>query len=608
MDKQTILRARALRPDAPYHLPPPAQPLRSTVTLILENAPAQPEIVLQDRYRDVTWRVQMRDTAGTYEADILLPLEPTVVSYHFEFADGSVLQERRQLDHVIGPKFARKKRYEEREFQIAVYDPYSMPADWTQGMVIYQIFPDRFARGKTEITYPQYGPYGYEVLKKEWTESPEIPPLGRDFFGGDIRGIIQKLDYLRDLGVNCIYLCPIFDAPTNHRYDTRDYSKIDAMLGTREDMVELIAKVHDRGMKIILDAVFNHCSCDSIYFDKPGLYNGAYQDKQSPYYRWFTFTDWPEKFKTWKGNQTLPEFVECPEVEDFFLGPEGITCQWIQAGIDGWRTDATWSNTEAFWRHFRTAENTLRPDGYLVCEEWENASHYLVGDMFSAATNYRFAWALRGFFAYDSLTVSQFDDRLATLRRDTPAPALLSQLNLIDSHDTTRALTICGDDKRRFMQMVAFQMSYPGAPLIYYGDEAGLRSETDESGRNPFETGESGRKPFPWGAEDADILRFYRKLTATRQRLAALRVGTFETLVVDDKNRLYAFSRRTGRDTVYACFNVNDHQAEISIPLSDDVSGNWTDALGSIDAHATSVGNVLKVLLQPRGFAWLVPA
>jgi glycosidase len=605
MDKTTILRARALAPDAPYHLPPCAQPLRSIVTLNLENAPSQPEIVLKDRYRDVTWRVQMSGTAGTYAADILLPLEPTIVSYHFECADGSVLQERRQLEYVISPKFALKKRglkkrYEEREFQIAVYDPYSMPADWTQGMVIYQIFPDRFARGKTAITPPQYDTYGQKTLIKAWDESPEDPPRGRDFFGGDIRGIIQKLDYLRDLGVNCIYLCPIFDAPSNHRYDTRDYFKIDAMLGSREDMFELIAKVHDRGMKIILDAVFNHCSCDSIYFDMAGRYNGAYQDKQSPYYRWFTFSDWPKEFQKWREHQNLPEFVECPEIEDFFLGPEGIACQWIQAGIDGWRADATWSNTEAFWRRFRMAVNAPRPDAYLVCEEWENASHYLVGDMFSATTNYRFASALHDFFAYDSLTVSQFDDRLATLRRDTPAPTLLSQLNLIDSHDTTRALTVCGGDKRRFMQMVAFQMSYPGAPLIYYGDEAGLKAETGEA--------EAGRKPFPWGKEDAEIQDFYRNLTSTRQSLVALRVGTFETLVVDDKKRLYAFSRRMGRGTVYTCFNASDHLAEISIPLSGDESGNWTDALSNIDTHATTVGNVLKVPLQPRGFAWLVPA
>ncbi len=595
MDKQTTLKARALSLEAPFHFPPPAQPLLSIVTLVLENAAAQPEIVLQDRYRDVSWRVQMRDNAGAYMADILLPLEPTVVSYHFEFADGSILQERRQLDHVVSPKFPLKKRYEEREFQIAVYDPHSMPSDWTQGMVIYQIFPDRFARGKAAITLPQYNTYGQETLIKDWTESPEYPPRGCDFFGGDIRGVIQNLDYLRDLGIECIYLCPIFDAPSNHRYDTRDYSKIDAMLGTREDVVELIAKVHDRGMKIILDAVFNHCSCDSIYFDMAGRYNGAYQDKQSPYYRWFYFTAWPKEFQKWMGHQTFPEFVECPEIEDFFLGPDGITSQWIRAGIDGWRIDSTQSKTEAFWRRFRTAVNALRPDAYLVCEEWENASHYLVGNMFSAATNYRFAWALHGFFAYDSLTVSQFDDRLTTLRRDTPAPALLSQLNLINSHDTTRVLTICGGDKRRLMQMVAFQMSYPGAPMIYYGDEAGLTGKT----------GESGRKPFPWGAEDAEILGFYRKLTAVRKQLIPLKLGTFETLVVDDENRLYAFSRQMDGVIVYACFNVSDHPAEISIPQAGVEIGNWVDALGSTYANATTAANIIKVPLQPRGFVWL---
>lgn len=590
------LTARQIAADAPFHIPPPAQPIGSTVTLTITNAHSQPLIVFKDRTRDFTWQVLMTQTGEFYHAQIMLPMKPTVVYYQFQFPDGAILQEKRQLEGHNRPVY---ETYEEQDFQIAVYDPAAMPAEWTRGMIIYQIFPDSFARAKPTITVPDYGPYGNDLLLKGWDDLPENPAKGRDFYGGDLRGLQEKLPYLSDLGVECIYLCPIFASPTNHRYDAIDYLKIDPMLGTEEEFVALTEAAHQHNIKIVLDAVYNHCSCDSIYFDMPGWHNpkGAYQSAESPYYRWFNFSDYPEKFDAWADYRNMPEFVECPEVEDFFLGKDGVTAYWFARGVDGWRTDVTGCNTDTFWRRFRETVNENRPDAYLVSEEWGNASHYIVGDMFSATMNYRFTWALEGFFAVDRLSTSQFEDRLETLRRDTPPPALLSQMNLLSSHDTRRILTICQEDKQRLKQIIAFQMAYPGAPMIYYGDEAGLLGEFAED----------GRRAFPWGNEDMEILDFYRTVIKARQALPALRHGEIETLLVEDSQRLYGFRRHLNEQVVYVLFNAGDSPAELTLALPHDLPITmWHDAL-NLNPSLRPTDHTLKVTLPARYMAWYHP-
>ncbi len=589
MNKDIWIRARNLSPNDPTHFPPPAQPIGKTITITLENAPAPPEILLHDRRRDLSWRVAMTASGEDYAATITLPLEPTVVYYHFIFPDGTTLQEHRQFDDHNRPVY---DQFEDRDFQIAVYDPNAMPAKWTQGMLLYQIFPDSFARGRDEIVQPQYGPYGHALLIKSWDDPPELPPVGRDYYGGDFRGVIDKLDYLQTLGVECIYFCPVFQSPSNHRYDTFDYMKIDPMLGTEDDFIEMIEEAHKRGIKIILDAVYNHCSCDSIYFDMPGRHDGAYHNKVSPYYRWFHFDEWPHNYQMWANIRNMPEFVECPEVEAFFVGENSVTAYWLRQGIDGWRTDVTACNSDTFWRRFRSLIDKIRPEAYLVSEEWGNASHYLVGDMFSATMNYRFTFALEGFFAVDRLSASQFDDRLATLRRDTPAPALHSQMNLLSSHDIRRILTACNGDKERMKQIVAFQMSYPGAPMIYYGDEAGLTGDFAED----------GRKAYPWGSEDTETLSFYQHIIGVRQQLSALRTGTYEALVVDDEQRLYVFARRLKDVVVYAVFNAGSKPATIEFTAE---NGKWKDALELNKTIAVEEG-VLRTQLSSRGMAWYV--
>lgn len=573
------------------------------VVLTIERCPSQPQVVVRDTRRELTWHIIMNKAGDDrWTASMLLPGTPTIIHYYFEFADGTTFQALRQIEALVpgqpDPIFGQWTR---RPFQIAVYDPASAPPAWTQGQVIYQIFPDRFAKG---MLPPDVRPrvaknvHGREPLYLEWGDLPELPPKGRDFHGGNLRGIIDKLEYLQDLGVECLYLTPIFESPTNHRYDAMDYFAIDPMLGTETELVELVEKVHQRGMRIILDGVFNHCSHDSRYFNMAGWYGdneGAYRDRESPYYRWFEFSQWPQKYTGWIGVQSMPEFVECPEHEEYFLGPEGVSNYWLKrTGMDGWRTDVTPWMSEEFWRRFRRSVRAANPEAYLIAEEWTDASHYFVGDTFDATMNYRFAWALRGFFALDVLTVAEFEDRLANWLRDTPAPFQLSQTNLIDSHDTARALTMCGGDKRRFKQMIAFMMAYVGAPMICYGDEVGLEGDFAES----------ARQSFRWEDGDTELQDYYRRILRFRKDSAPMRYGGVETLLVDERQRGYAFARHFGDEVVYGVFNASDSPAVVEITVE---SGVWSDALGLIEDVTAQAGR-LKIALDARGAALLFKA
>lgn len=587
--------ARRLRPSGPYHMPPGASPIRSSVNLYVDGVNHPPEVILRDSRRNITWRTQMTPASekpygangSVWETTITLPSQPTVLRYHFDLGDGIILQERRQEEGTNDPIF---NKWIERDFQIGVYDPAGLPPAWSQGVVFYQIFPDRFARAKLVPFPSRRFTYGRESLFLEWGTPPEHPPRGRDFFGGDLRGLIERLDYLKDLGIGCIYLTPIFESPTNHRYDANDYMQIDSLFGTEEEFTELVEKVHARGLRIILDGVFNHCSSASKYF------KAAQHDKASPYYRWFTFKKWPDEYEGWAGHGHMPEFVECPEIEEFFLGKDGVSTHWLKHGIDGWRTDVTPWVTEEFWRRFRRAVRAVNPEAYIVAEAWDDATPYFLGDSYDATMNYRFAWAVRGFFAEDQLSASALDDRLQTWLRDTPPPVQLVQMNLLDSHDTGRILSFCNGDHKRVKQMVAFQLAYVGAPMIYYGDEAGLEGTYAEI----------GRRAFPWNQIDQDFYSFYKRALSFRRDSKVLQTGSVETVLLDDARRLYIFARRYEGQSVYAAFNGGDQPATFAIRLQPGEAGRWTDQLGGgeIASIAESGGNFLAIQLPARSAAW----
>jgi cyclomaltodextrinase / maltogenic alpha-amylase / neopullulanase len=437
------------------------------------------------------------------------------------------------------------------------------------------------------------GVYGHEPQLRRWGERPEYPPLGRDFYGGDLRGIIDHLDHVAELGIDTIYMTPIFDAPTNHRYDAIDFMKIDPMLGTEADLEELLEKAHALGLKVVLDAVFNHCSSDSIYFDITNKFgSGAYHSQKSLYYRWFDFQEWPQKYRGWIGLGFMPEFVECPEMEEYFCGANGVTAYWLNKGIDGWRCDVAFDNTDEFWRRFRKRIDTIKPGAYSVSELWIDSTHYLLGDTFNATMNYRFAWAARGFLATDDLTPTELDDRLSTWMRDTPPPALKAQMNLVDSHDTGRILTACNGELKRVKQILAFQLSYPGAPMIYYGGETGLEGDYAED----------GRRTMPWDSLDHALIDYFKSAIHFRRGAEALRHGDVEAVVIDDVQKVYAYKRWHGDEVIYCAFNASDESVEITLPFAE---GKWHDALNggnAIEARA----DCCTAWLEPRGAAWFV--
>ncbi|GAB4521162.1 MAG: alpha-glycosidase [Anaerolineae bacterium] len=584
---------RRLRPDGPFHIPPGGLPIGSRVTLTLSHSELQPQIFFTNRRDQYTWQVVMSPAGkDTWQAEVQMPSEMTIVDYYFMVGERRI-EERVQVEGHNRPVYGA---WTNRPFKIAVYDPERMPAEWTQGMVVYQIFPDRFAKVQSddEVKAKLRGVYGHAPLFKTWDETPEFPPLGRDFFGGDLRGVIEKLDYLQDLGVDTIYFNPIFKATANHRYEAVDFREIDPMLGTDADFDELVEGIHQRGMRLVLDAVFNHCSSDSIYFDVVNQYgNGAYANQESPYYRWFRFEEWPTKYDGWYGHGFMPEFVECPEMVEYFCGVDGVTEYWLKRGIDGWRADVAFDNTEIFWRQFRRAIDRAKPGAWSISEEWRDATHYMLGDEFNGTMNYRFAWAVFGFLATDQLTPSLLDDRLMTWMRDTPPPAIKSQMNMLDSHDTERVMAFCKGDRARYLQIFAFHLAYVGAPNIYYGSETALEGTNAED----------GRRPMPWDHLDQELHAYFRHLMNYRKHSQLLRHGDVETVVADDAQRVYVFLRSMGDERLYAAFNASDAEATVQFPAE----GTWQDVIGTHPAVQAENG-VLTITLNPRGAAWYIPA
>ena len=584
--------ARRLRDGDLPHVPPAAAPTGAKVGINL-RAPADsdPEAIFSDTRHGATWRVALSPgptSAEAWHAEILLPQEPTVLTYFFALADGRTIREHRQIEGTTEPLYGV---WQQQDFRIAVYSPRSVPPRWVRGAVIYQIFPDRFAIGNPGNVSRGGKVYEQEPLYLGWGERPEHPPKGRDFYGGDLRGIIGKLDYLAGLGITCIYLTPIFAAPTNHRYDALDYFQIDPRLGDEADFEDLVTAAAERGIRILLDGVFNHCSSASRYFQE------AQASRHSPFYRWFDFQRWPDEYTGWVGVRQMPEFVECPEVEEFFFGAGGVARHWLRRGIAGWRLDVTPWISDEYWRRFRRALRNARDDVYLVAEDWGDATPRLLGDSFDATMNYRFAYSVVG-YATGRLSPSELDDRLETLRRDTPEPALHAQMNLLGSHDTPRLLTTCGGDRARLMLAAALQLAYPGVPMIYYGDEAGIEGDYAEG----------GRRSFPWDAPDEQLLRFYRTAINARRANAALNLGTAETIWIDDASRSYGFLRSHGPLQVAALFNAGDAAVEVSASLPHPApGGSWHDLLRRLPPALVADGR-LQVKLPPRMAGWFASA
>ena len=507
---------------------------------------------------------------------------------------------------------------------ICEQDYFSTP-EWVQNTVFYQIFPERFNNGKEELS-----PEGIT----NWSDrSPETD----SFYGGDLKGITNKLDYLDELGIGAIYLTPIFKSDTNHKYNIIDYKKIDPQFGDLETLKELVNQAHKRDIKIILDGVFNHTS-DKFFAFQDVLENGA----DSDYKDWYYIDDFPIRQNPKIKKKLLKEFINevkdlslintktvsqniipklnlaneksreyilkladvldanmelnlqkildlsyekkelreiitpnyetfassvwkmpklktaNPEVREYFLD---VAQYWIEeADIDGWRLDVADEVDHYFWREFRKSVKEVKSDAYIVGEMWNDASSWLRGDQFDGTMNYLVSQAIWDFFCKRKIDASDFESRLSKVKTIYKKPAQLASLNLIDSHDTKRALTIAENNIRRLKLAVAFQMSYLGAPMIFYGDEVGIKGGDDPD----------CRRPMIWDGnkQNEDSLKWYKKMIKIRNENPALRTGEVEVVKTDPAYNIHSFMRTKNSNSILVVFNNGNSEVDLEFDLN----------------------------------------
>ena len=478
-----------------------------------------------------------------------------------------------------------------KEYQLTVYDGSEQVPDWFGQGVTYQIFPDRFRR--LSIPDPA-GMVGDRWVHENWEDLPDYHPDGRgevrnrDYFGGSLAGIREKLPYLQSMGVETLYLCPIFEAAENHRYGAADYEKIDPMLGSNEEFTQLCADAHGLGMRIMLDGVFNHTGFVSKYFNGDGFYPepGAFQSRESQYANWFTFQNWPKQYTSWWGIYSMPTTnKDCEDWLNYITGENGVIRSWLRAGADGWRLDVADELPDRVVHAIHAAARAEDPNAVVIGEVWEDGStkiaygvrrKHLLGRHCDGLMNYPFRNALLDFLQGED--ASHFKNAMETVRENYPSWAFTSAMNFLGTHDTPRVLTLLGtggtwagdnkDARARFrlspeqrergaalLKLGAMVLyAFPGSPTLYYGDEAGMEGLED-----PF-----NRQGYPWGREDAALQSHFAALGRARRDLEPLRRGDLKWLRA--RGRVLAFARTWNGQCVVAAVNAGSAQAHVALP------------------------------------------
>lgn len=422
------------------------------------------------------------------------------------------------------------------------------------GKNIYQIFPDRFCKAGTIDTskHTNIKPWGdipNHVRNVDGTLDTS------DFFGGNFKGIESKLAYLHNLGIGILYLNPIFESASNHRYDTGDYEKPDSILGSLDDFRSLCQKAEEFNIRIILDGVFSHTGADSKYFNKYGNYCsiGAYQSEKSPFFPWFRFRNWPDDYECWWDVQILPNTNETePSYLEYITGKDGIARKWIRYGASGWRLDVADELPDDFLELFRTAVKEEKNDSLIIGEVWENAAdkisynmrrNYLHGKQLDSVMNYVFRDAVIDFIQNKS--ASCFVEKIDEICEDYPAPVLNCLMNFLGTHDTERIKTVLQSER---LTCIAYAILafLPGLPSIYYGDEAGM-----EGGKDPL-----NRLCYPWGSENNEMIAFFSAINKIRLGMDCLKTGRFFPLWIDDG--FLIFSRVSENDKCIFAVNISD--------------------------------------------------
>ena len=436
---------------------------------------------------------------------------------------------------------------------------------WAKNAVFYQIFPERFANGDPKNDPPNVQPWGGE-------------PKPKNYFGGDLKGIIDHLDYISSLGVNCLYLNPIFWSNSNHKYHAKDFLKIDPNFGDDRIFKRLVDECHARKIRIILDGVFNHTGVDFFAFDDIKK-NG----KKSRYVKWYNIYSFPvgppnkPNYECWWNYGDLPKLMtHNPEVRDYLYK---VTEKWMKMGIDGWRLDVPNEIPHTFWIEWRKLVKRLNPEAYIVGEIWDDASPWLKGDQFDAVMNYRFRHACLDFFVKKTTSAYQFDTALAKARKDYPNEVNYVLQNLLGSHDTERFLTLCDNDKEQMKLVWLFQMTYLGAPMVYYGDEVGMRGGKDPGCR--------GTMVWNPAQQDQDLLATMKQLIALRNSHEVFRNGLYESFLADEKPKLYGFIRTSPDQKQRAVVLLNNSSEAQIVDLRSRSWFNgmtWTQAIPAVSS------------------------
>lgn len=500
-----------------------------------------------------------------------------------------------------------------REFLLSVTSVEYQTPEWFKGGIMYQIFPDRFCKTGNM-------PDIKNRIQREWGEDPFFLPnkegkvLNNDFFGGNFQGIKSKIPYLKELGVTVIYLNPIFEAASNHRYDTSDYMKVDPFLGNDEDFSDFVASAKSEGISVILDGVFNHTGDDSVYFNKYGNYPelGAYQSKESPYYNWYSFQEYPNLYSSWWGIDILPEINEnSPEYQNFIFGEEGVLRHWLKYGIAGYRLDVADELPDFFLKELRHSVKNEDKEAIIIGEVWEDASdkiayskrrEYLLGKELDSVMNYPLKDAIISYvISGNALNLYKV---LHSLIDHYPKATLDCLMNILGTHDTARILTVLGEKHAsnklemskssayltqeekekaivRLKLAVVLQYTMPGVPCIYYGDENAMEGFGD-----PF-----CRRCFDWNNLNAELIGFYKKIGKIRNCYQEIfKSAKFE--IIYCKNGLFLFRRCINNEEIYVYTNNSATSQTFAL------KGNFIDLF---------LDKIVKkeILIKPYGYGIL---
>ena len=698
--------------DTLYRTPGGPVPTGTDVTLRLRAAQGDLTAAKLRLYNDRT-NVQsilpmtVAYSDGTYdwwEYTIPASVDPTVYWYRFIAIDGTdtdYYEDDAARTLGWGQPFDESQDY---SYQLTVYAADFQTPDWIKDAIVYQVFPDRFRDGDPgnnkpagTFFYDEPGGTVYRSLTTDWN-TPICDPretgdcagtYSKNFYGGDLAGLISKLDYLQDLGVNTIYLNPIFESPSNHGYDTSDYMAINPMFGEPAEFFALVTALDSRGMHLILDGVFNHVSSDSIYFDRYSNFDevGACESNSSPYRAWFYFTDVPAgtgpcvgsdgtlggaTYESWWGYDSLPKLNSAnPEVRaliwDYESDALATVAGYYMQYADGWRLDVgadvdpgTINDpSNDYWEGFRNTVTYVNSDGYITGEEWGIANSWLLGGEWDAVMNYQFSSAVLSLWRDSTftdndhnsgssagelapITMSQFDERILNLQERYAPEALAAMLNLFGSHDTNRALFMLDENTdtlqpadyqnpdydwapamEKLKGAVLVQMTMPGAPTIYYGDEVGLVGPVAKDGSGVWQDDPYNRQPYPWLDETGtpyythlqtqesqdEISNYYINLTGERNMHPALRTGDYRTLFIDNNQKLYAYGRNLpGEDSAVVLINRNNNPQSIDLNVSGylPIGTTYRDVLSIATYTVDSEGKLFAVSAPANGAAVLV--